>query len=31
MRYPINYDINNLKYSNTQGKVGIEFDQETKD
>lgn len=31
MKYPINYDINNIKYSNTQGKIGYEFDQEIKD
>ena len=30
MRYRINYEINNLKYSNTQIKIGIEFKNKTK-
>ena len=30
MKYKINYEINNLKYSNTQYKIGIEFDDQIK-
>ena len=30
MRYPIDYSINNLKYSNTQGNVGSEFNDKIK-
>ena len=30
MKYKINYDINNLKYSNTQGEVGVEFNEHIK-
>lgn len=30
MKYKIIYDINDLKYSNTQKKIGYEFSDKTK-